>query len=58
MRGVGELDDRGALGGADKGAFGCGDVCANPAGMGQPANPTIAIAVNTQPVVGRFTEIR
>ena len=55
---MGELDDGGALGGVGRGAFGRGDDCANPAGIGQPANPTIAMAVNTQAVTGRFMGIR
>ena len=53
-----DVDDGGPFGGADRGALGCGDVWANPADIGQPANPTVAIAVNTQPLTGRFTEIR
>ena len=56
--GVDDVDDGGPFGGADRGALGCGDVCANPADIGQPANPTVAIAVNTQPLTGRFTGIR
>ena len=55
---MGEVDDGEALGGADRGAFGRGDDCANPTGIGQPANPTMATAVDTQPVTGRFMGIR